>query len=440
MSESLSRLSFRPALLAPSAQGTAIAYRQGVLSIEDLPIPELAAHIPTPFYAYADQAITANYTRYKTAFKGAAKICYAVKANANQAVLTRLARLGAGADVVSLGEIERALAAGFSPQDIVFSGVGKTRQELTAALTYNIHQINVESLAELELLSTIATELKVAARIGLRLNPDVDARTHAKITTGRRENKFGIDWGQAREAFWRANSLPGLKPVAIALHIGSQLTDLTPYRDAYRKLAELVRLLRQDGIAIDTLDLGGGIGVSYRDEIPIDLESYAAMITQLLGELDCRWVLEPGRSLIADAGVLVTRVLYVKAGVSKNFIILDAGMNDLLRPTLYEAYMPIKPVIMPENDAHWATFDLVGPVCESGDYLGLERQLATPKVGDLLAVTMAGAYGAVMASNYNSRPLLAEIMVKGSRFAVIRQAQTISALIAQDHLPPWLEE
>jgi len=414
-------------------------YRDGVMQCEGVSLAALAETVGTPFYCYSTAVLTRRYRAYEAAFAGLdARICYAVKANSNQAVLASFARLGAGADVVSEGELRRALAAGIPADRIVFSGVAKTAGELGFALDQGIGQINVESEGELELLGALAEARGQQVRIAIRVNPDVDAKTHPKITTGKAENKFGIAIADAPRLYARAAALPGLAPVSVALHIGSQLLDFTPYEAAFSRTARLVRELREQGLAISHLDLGGGVGVPYQGEAPPDLLAYAAIIRRTVGELGCALTLEPGRFLIAEAGVLVSRVIVVKPGVTRRSVIQDAAMNDLLRPTLYEAYHPIAP-IQDCGDAPMSPADVVGPVCESGDYLAVARDLPALEPGALLAVMFAGAYGAVMSSTYNSRRLAAEILVDGENWAVVRPRQSYAELIGLDRVPDWLE-
>jgi diaminopimelate decarboxylase len=411
--------------------------RDGAMHCEGVSLATIAAAVGTPFYCYSTAALTGRYRAYEAAMAGLdARICYAVKANSNQAILTSFARLGAGADVVSEGEARRALAAGIPASRIVFSGVAKTAEELGFALDHGIGQVNVESEAELEALSALASARGRRVRIALRVNPDVDARTHPKITTGKAENKFGIAIAEAPRLYARAARLPGLEPVSVALHIGSQLLDFAPFEAAFARAAELVRGLRAEGIAISHLDLGGGVGVPYRGEPPPDLSAYAAIIRRTVGSLGCALTLEPGRFLIAEAGALVSRVIVVKPGATRRVVIQDAAMNDLLRPTLYEAYHPILPVRQTEAVAGLA--DVVGPVCESGDYLAAARDLPPVEAGDLLAVLFAGAYGAVMSSTYNSRRLVPEVLVDGARWAVVRPRQSYQELIGLDRVPDWL--
>lgn len=419
---------------------SAFAYRNGVLHAESVPLPTIAAAVGTPFYCYSTAALEAHYSAYAGAFAGQdAGVCYAVKANSNLAVIRTFARLGAGADVVSGGEMQRALAGGIPADRIVFSGVGKTREEMRAALQAGIHQINVESIPEVEALSEVAHSLGVVAPIAFRVNPDVDAKTHAKIATGKKENKFGIDYDHAREVYAQAARLPGIKPVAIAVHIGSQLTDLAPFRAAYERVAALLHVLRADGHDIQRLDLGGGLGITYKNETPPDLADYAAMVRSITGNLGCRITLEPGRSLVGNAGVLVSSVIFVKPGLHRRFVIVDAAMNDLIRPALYEAYHGIVPVAEPEPAAPKAPFDVVGPVCESGDTFALQRMLPPLAPDDLVAFLSAGAYGAVMSSTYNTRPLVPEVLVNGSDFAVIRPRPTVEEMLAAERVPDWLK-
>jgi diaminopimelate decarboxylase len=417
------------------------AYKDGVLHAEDIALPALASSVETPFYCYSAATIRRHFTVFANAFDGLdALVCYAMKANSNQAVLTLLAALGAGMDVVSGGELARALKAGAQPEKITFSGVGKTGEEIAAALDANIFCFNVESEPELEAISAIATASGRRAKISLRVNPDVDAKTHAKISTGRKENKFGVPLSLARGIYARAAKLPGLEIAGVDMHIGSQLTDLAPFDAAFALLAELVRDLRADGHRISHVDLGGGLGVPYHREQDPDSyhpERYAAVVRRHFQGLGCKLVFEPGRLIVGNAGVLVTRVIYVKHGEAKNFVVVDAGMNDLIRPTLYDAFHEIVPVEQRANSANY-TADIVGPVCETGDYLGQSRDMAEPKPGDLLAVLTAGAYGAVHSGTYNSRPLVPEVLVDGARFAIIRPRESIEQLIALDHVPEWL--
>lgn len=417
-------------------------YRDGRLHAEDVPLETIAEAVGTPFYCYSTATLERHFRVFADAFAGQnALVCFALKANSNQAVISTLARLGAGADVVSGGELKRALAAGIPPSRIVFSGVGKTAEEMALALDAGIHQFNVESEPELERLSQVAAGKGLVAPITIRVNPDVDAKTHAKISTGKAENKFGIAWERVRLVYARAAALPGVRVVGVDVHIGSQLTALEPFEAAFRKVAELVLALRADGHRIDRLDLGGGLGIPYEENrlVPPAPETYADIVKRTTGHLGCGIILEPGRLIVGNAGVLVTKVLYVKKATAKTFVIVDAAMNDLIRPTLYEAYHGILPVIAPEPDAPVAPVDIVGPVCETGDFIALDRAMTPLKSGDAIAVLSAGAYGAVMASTYNTRALIPEVLVHGDRFAVVRERVPAETIIALDHLPPWLE-
>jgi diaminopimelate decarboxylase len=367
-------------------------------------------------------------------------VCYSLKANSNQAVIATLARLGAGADVVSGGELKRALAAGVPPERIMFSGIGKTAAELALALDHDIFCVNVESEPELELLSTIAVSKGRAATVSVRVNPDVDARTHAKIATGRAENKFGIPISRARDVYAHAAKLPGLRVAGVDMHIGSQITELEPFDNAFALLSDFVHELRADGHAISHVDLGGGLGIPYRDdnEPPPDPQAYAAVVKRATRGLDCRLIFEPGRLIVGNAGILVTRVIYLKRGEAKTFVIVDAAMNDLIRPTLYDAHHDIRPVAEPGPGAGRTVADVVGPVCESGDYLAHDRELVEPASGDLLAVMTAGAYGAVQAGTYNTRALVPEVLVRNDEWALVRPRLEVDQLIGLDRLPPWL--
>jgi diaminopimelate decarboxylase len=416
-------------------------YRDGVLYAEDVPVPAIAAAVGTPFYCYSTATLERHYRVFAEAFAGLdALICYAMKANSNQAVIRTLAKMGAGADVVSEGELRRALAAGVPASKILFSGVGKTASEMDFALAAGIHCFNVESLPELELLSARAVATGHIAPVSLRINPDVDAKTHSKISTGRAENKFGIAWKDARAAYARAASLPGLKVTGIDMHIGSQITELQPFDDAIALLIELVGTLRADGHRISHVDVGGGLGIPYRtDNAPPPLpDAYAAVVARHMKPLGLELICEPGRLIAGNAGILVTEVLYLKRGDVKNFLIVDAAMNDLIRPTLYDAFHEIRPVIEQPSDAPRVVADVVGPVCETGDYLGHDRDLPELKAGDLVYVGTAGAYGATQSSTYNTRLLIPEVLVSGDRFHVIRPRPTYDELIGLDSLPDWL--
>ena len=417
------------------------AYRDGVLHAEAVNLAKLAQAVGTPFYCYSTATLKRHYRVFAAAFADVpALVCYAVKANSNQAVLATLARLGCGADVVSGGELKRALAAGVPPDKIMFSGIGKTSAELAQALDENILCANVESESELELLSTIAAAKGRTAHVSVRVNPDVDAKTHAKIATGRAENKFGIPISRARMVYAHAAKLPGIHVAGVDMHIGSQITELAPFGNAFALLSEFVRELRADGHVITHVDLGGGLGIPYRDdnEPPPDPSAYAEVVKRATRGLDCRLIFEPGRLIVGNAGILVTRVLYLKRGEAKTFVVVDAAMNDLIRPTLYDAHHDIKPVQEPDLGARRTLADVVGPVCESGDFLGLDRDMAEPQPGDLLAVMSAGAYGAVQAGTYNTRPLVPEVLVRDSEWALVRPRLEVDQLIGLDRLAPWL--
>lgn len=414
-------------------------YRNGVLHAEDVSVAAIADAVGTPFYCYSTATLERHYRVFADAFAGLdSLICYSLKANSNQSVLRTLAKLGAGADVVSGGELKRALAAGIAPDRIVFSGVGKTEAELAAALAHDILCINVESEPELELLSRLAAAKGVTARISIRVNPDVDAGTHAKIATGKSENKFGIPLVRARDVYARAAKLPGIAVHGVDVHIGSQITDLAPMEAAFRKLADFVTVLRGDGHDIAHVDFGGGLGIPYHEDraAPPEPVAYAAMVRRVAHNLGCRLMFEPGRMIVGNAGILVGRVIYVKRGDAKNFVILDTAMNDLIRPTLYEAHHEVLPVR--QGSSREIVADIVGPVCETGDYLALDRRLPEPKPGDLLAIMTAGAYGAVQSGTYNTRALVPEVLVKGAEFAVVRPRVEVEELIALDRVAPWL--
>lgn len=416
-------------------------YRDGVLHAEDVDLARLAGAVGTPFYCYASATLERHYRVFAEAFSGDdALVCYAMKANSNQAVLATLARLGAGMDIVSEGELRRALAAGVPGERIVFSGVGKTEGEMAAALDAGILCFNVESEPELEQLSRVAAAKGATAPVSIRVNPDVDARTHAKISTGKSENKFGIPISRAREVYDRAARLPGLSLIGVDMHIGSQITDLAPYDNAASLLCGLARDLMAAGHALHHVDFGGGLGIPYRDDNapPPDPAAFAEVLRPHFRPLGLRPVFEIGRMIAGNAGVLVTRVLYVKHGEGRTFVIVDAAMNDLIRPTLYEAYHALRPVAEPMPQSGRLTADVVGPVCESGDYLALAREMPEVTPGDLIAVMSAGAYGAVQACTYNTRPLVPEVLVRGADHAVIRPRQTYEALIGLDRVPEWL--
>jgi diaminopimelate decarboxylase len=416
-------------------------YKSGILHAEDVSLARIAADVMTPFYCYSTATLEHHYQVLAHAFRDQqALICFAVKANSNQAVLATMARLGAGMDVVSEGELRRARAAGVAPSKIIFAGVGKTRAEMAYALDEGILGFNVESEPELVALSEVGTAIGRQASIAIRVNPDVDAKTHAKISTGKAENKFGAPYHDARRLYAKAATLTGIRVAGIHMHIGSQITDLGPFRDAFERLADLARDLIGDGVALEHLDIGGGLGVPYRGtgDVPSSPDDYAAAVKHALGGLGLKIVLEPGRMIVGNAGVLVTRVTYVKEGIDKTFTIVDAAMNDLIRPTLYEAYHGIWPVAETRNDMSPMQQDIVGPVCETGDYFALDRTLPPFEAGDLLAVMTAGAYGAVMSSTYNSRRLVPEVLVNGNIYAVVRPRPSYDELICADRLPSWL--
>ncbi|XSG81967.1 MAG: diaminopimelate decarboxylase [Methyloligella sp. ZOD6] len=418
------------------------AYRRGVLHAEEVNLVDLAGEVETPFYCYSSATLQRHYRVFAEAFEGFdALICYSVKANSNLGVLATLAASGAGMDVVSQGELRRARTVGVPPERIVFSGVGKTKDEMAFALHEGIFAFNVESESELRVLSEVAAAKGATARIALRVNPDVDAKTHHKIATGRAENKFGIPFDQALGLYGLARELPGIEAEGVHMHIGSQITDLAPFRNAFALLTELVQKLRADGFTIDFVNLGGGLGIPYRSDepappLPLD---YAALVRESVKSLDCRLLFEPGRMIAGNAGILVTRVIYEKEGAAKNFTIVDAAMNDLMRPTLYEAYHEIWPVKQPADGAPTETTDIVGPVCESGDYLAQDRELPKLTPGDLLAVMTAGAYGAVLSSQYNSRLAVPEVLVSGDRYAATRPRPSYETMLAAERLPDWLK-
>ncbi len=417
------------------------AHRGGVLHAEEVSLADIAAAVGTPFYCYSTATLERHYRVFAAAFADLpATVCYSLKANSNLAVVRTLAALGAGADVVSGGELRRALAAGVPADRIVFSGVGKTGDEMTLGLDAGILQFNVESVTELEALGELATTRRRRAPVALRINPDVDARTHGKITTGTRHSKFGIPIARVAAAADRAAALPGIAFVGLAVHIGSQMTDLAPFEAAFGRMADLARALRADGHAIERLDLGGGLGIRYADETPPELDAYAAVVKRAAAGLGCRLLLEPGRVLVGNAGVLVTRVLDVKEAGERTFVVVDAAMNDLLRPALYDAEHAIEPVVAPPQGTARAPVDVVGPVCESADVFAKDRSLPPVATGDLLAIRTAGAYGAVMSSSYNARPLTPEVLVKASAFAVVRRRPTFDETVAAECLPDWLTE
>jgi len=417
------------------------SYRGDELHAEEMAVSRIATAVGTPFYLYSTAAFTAQYRRFAEAFsREKPLICYAVKANSNLAVLRLFAGLGSGADVVSEGELRRALAAGMPPQKIIFSGVGKTRAELEAALDAEIHQINVESVPELRRLSEVASAQGRVAAVAIRVNPDVDAHTHAKLSTGMKENKFGIDLGEAAAAYSLARELPGIEPVGLAVHIGSQLVDLEPYRRAFARVAGLVQELRAKGLPVTRIDLGGGLGIRYRAEHAPEPDSYARLVREIFGPTGLAIAFEPGRMLAGPAGLLVARVIYVKQGAAKRFVIVDGAMNDLIRPALYDAWHDIVPLSLPSPDVSRSPADVVGPVCEPGDTFAVDRDLPPIAEGDLVAFTAAGAYGAVMSSTYNSRPLVPEVLVAGTRFDVIRARPSYDDMLSLDTIPTWLSK
>ena len=416
-------------------------YRDGILHAEDVAIPSIAAAVGTPFYVYSAATLTRHWRLFDEALSPLPHlVCFAVKSNSNLAVLKLLGSLGAGMDVVSGGEYRRALAAGVPGNRIVFSGVGKTKQEMALALTHGIRQFNVESEPELLALSEVAAAMGATAPITLRVNPDVDAKTHEKISTGKSENKFGIPIAKARAVYALAATLPGIEVVGVDVHIGSQLTDLAPFEQAYQKVADLTRALRADGHDIRRLDLGGGLGIPYTrsNEVPPLPSDYGAMVKRVVGDLGCEIVIEPGRLISGNAGLLVSSVIYLKQGEGRDFLILDAAMNDLVRPAMYGAHHDIVPVVEPAPGLESAPHDVVGPVCETGDTFAKARALPVLAPGDLVAFRSAGAYGAVMASEYNTRPLIPEVLVQGDHFAVIRARPTFDEILSRDTIPEWL--
>ncbi|HEY2835665.1 MAG TPA: diaminopimelate decarboxylase [Rhizomicrobium sp.] len=416
------------------------SYKNGILSAEEVALDHLAEEVGTPFYCYSSATLERHYKIFSGALPKDSLIAFSVKANGNLAVLKTLAKMGAGADVVSAGELKKARAAGIAADKIVFSGVGKTADEMRLALSEGIYQFNVESEPELEALNGVALAMGKRAPVTLRINPDVDAKTHAKITTGTSETKFGIPFAHAREAYKLAASLKGIAIVGIDVHIGSQITDLEPFEAAFRRVRELTGILRSDGHPISRLDLGGGLGVPYieNNQHPPDPAAYGAMVTKVTEGLGCRLVFEPGRLIAANAGLLVTRVIYVKRGEAKTFLIVDAGMNDLIRPALYDSHHEIVPLREPEVGGERVKYDVVGPVCETSDLFAAARSLPPLKSGDLVAIQSAGAYGAVMSSSYNARPPAPEVLVKNAEWSIVRSRLTHEQLIAEDHIPGWL--
>ena len=416
------------------------AYRNGILHAEDVDLRKLANDVGTPFYCYSTATRERHYRVFDEAFQGLDHmVCYAMKANSNQAVIRTLADLGAGIDVVSEGELRRALALGIPGRRVVFSGIGKTAQEMALGLKEGILCFNIESEPELDMLSAVASRVGSRATVSFRINPDVDARTHEKITTGKAENKFGIPYGKAEALYDKAARLPGIDVAGVDMHIGSQVTSLEPFEQAYTLLAELVTKLRAKGHDIRHVDLGGGLGIPYRPEDPEPPrpEAYAGIVKRLFGDMRLKIIAEPGRMIAGNAGILVTRVVRVKEGEERTFLIVDAAMNDLIRPTLYEAWHDIWPVREADASAGARVVDVVGPVCESGDYLAKRRSLPPLEAGDLVALMTAGAYGAVQSGTYNTRPLVPEVLVKGGRFAIVRPRQTYEELIGLDRLADW---
>ncbi len=416
------------------------SYRDGELYAEDLPVAKIAAEVGTPFYCYSTATLERHYKVFSGAFDGVSSlVCFAVKANSNLAVIKTLARLGAGADVVSEGELRRALAAGIPPTKIVFSGVGKKPQEMALALEVGIHQFNVESEPEVRVLSDVASNMGKTAKIAFRVNPDVDAKTHAKISTGKAENKFGVPWQDVSRIYGEAAKLPGIEIAGVDVHIGSQLTDLDPFNNAFNRVRELVQKLRAEGHDISRIDLGGGLGIPYDGNIPPGPLSYATVALDSIGNMGCQLIFEPGRLIVGNAGILVSEVLYVKQGAERKFVILDAAMNDLIRPAMYDGYHHIDTIKEPDEGTIMAPADVVGPVCESGDTFARERDLPPVAAKDLVAFRSAGAYGAVMASTYNTRPLVPEVLVNGDQYAVIRERPSLEELLGLDKIPTWLE-
>ncbi len=415
------------------------AYKDGVLHAEDVNLQVLAEEVGTPFYCYSTATLERHFRVMDGAFKDTDHLlCYAMKANSNQAVIKTMAALGAGMDVVSEGELRRALAAGVPARKIVFSGVGKTAKEMAYALREGIACFNVESEPELELLSAVAQRVGQRASVSVRVNPDVDAKTHAKISTGKADNKFGITYLRASEVYARAAALPNIDVTGVDMHIGSQITELAPFEQAFKLMAELVTRLKSEGHNIRHLDLGGGLGVPYRgdNDIPPHPDEYAAMVKRTLGHLGLKYMMEPGRMIVGNAGIMVSRVIYVKENEGKTFVVQDGAMNDLIRPTLYDAYHEFLAVEQSRNETAQEV-DVVGPVCETGDYFAKSRRLPKLQQGDLIAVMTAGAYGAVQSGTYNTRPLIPEILVKGDQFAIVRPRQTYEELIGLDRLAPW---
>jgi len=414
----------------------AFAYRDGVLCAEQAPLDELARRFGTPCYVYSGAAISAAYGEFRAALQGRdALVCYSVKANSNLSVLALLARLGAGFDIVSGGELARVIAAGGDLRKTLFSGVGKTESEIAAALEHGIYCLNLESEAELERVEAVARRLRRRAPVAFRVNPDIDARTHPYISTGLRENKFGVAHDEAERLCARAAAMPGIELVGIGCHIGSLLNESAPFVAAAERLVALVDRLEARGIRLQHMDVGGGFGIRYKDEVPQPVAQFVAGALAALGERKLRLILDPGRSIVGNAGVLLTRVEYVKPGAARNFLVVDAAMNDLIRPPLYGAWHEVRPVRQAGQGAQTTAYDVVGPVCESGDFLARERRLSA-RPGDLLAVMSAGAYGMVMSSNYNTRPRAAEVLVSGAQARLVRRRESIEDLLAHEEAPP----
>jgi diaminopimelate decarboxylase len=416
-------------------------YKNGILNAEDVPLNRLAEEVGTPFYCYSTATLVRHYNVFASAFPSDTLVAFSVKANSNLAVLKTLAQLGAGADVVSAGELKKALAAGIPGDRIVFSGVGKTKEEMRLALEASIYQFNVEGEPELEDLNEVAQAMGVQAPITIRLNPDIDAKTHAKITTGTAETKFGVPWGRARQVYARAQELDGIEVVGIDVHIGSQITELQPFEAAFQLAAEMITTLRADGHIIARADLGGGLGVPYRldEQPPPDPEAYGALIAKITKGLGVQLIFEPGRLIAANAGILVTKVIYVKPGSAKTFLVMDAGMNDLIRSAMYDAHHDILPISQALDGAELQRYDVVGPVCETADFFARDRDLPQFSPDDLVAIMTAGAYGAVLSSSYNARALVPEVLVHGERWSVVRPRVMQEALVALDRVPDWLE-
>jgi diaminopimelate decarboxylase len=417
-------------------------YRGGVLHAEDVPLPRIAAEVGTPFYCYSSATLIRHYRVFTEALSGLdATVCFAIKSNSNIAVIRTLVEQGAGCDVVSGGELQIALKAGVTPDKVVFSGIGKTEAELRLAISCGVGQINVESEAELHMLSRVATALGKTARIALRVNPDVDAGSHDKISTGRKEDKFGIDWTLAPALYRKARDLPGIDPSGVAVHIGSQITTLAPFEAAFLRVRDLIVMLRADGFDIRHLDLGGGLGVPYdhaANQTPPSPAAYGEMVKRTVGDVGCKLTFEPGRVIVGNAGIMVAQVIGMKDSAVRKFAIVDAGMNDLVRPAMYSAIHEIIPVVEPPTSAAYEPLDVVGPVCETTDRFAQGYPLPSLKAGDLLAFLTAGAYGAVMASTYNARPLVPEVMVSGDQFAVVRRRPTLDEMTALEQTPPWM--